>query len=102
MASFSLCISGSAVESVIELDGTLKVVYSGVGAVVNYDIQSNSPIPEETPFIISGVQNTTTTLFTRIYTADSGYAITTVPEVELTGNDMVTDNYTITKTTTSD
>ena len=96
----ALCISGAAIKSKIELSGTFSV-YLSSGTNTGYS-SGSSPIPEAIPFTYSDIEGTTIELFTRTYTVDSGWAIPQIPEIEFSGSDMVSSNYTVTNTTVSD
>ena len=92
-----LCISGDATVSELCCDVDLEVE----GASTNYNIQTGSPIPENTTFNICGIEGRVVTLFSRTYTCQSGYYFPTqsTPNVELLVSNS--SQYTITETNTT-
>ena len=91
-----LCISGNAVVSDLCCDIALNVVGDGN----NYTVQTGSPIPESHDILICGVEGQQVDLFTRTYTAASGYYLSTPPSVELNVSDS--NQYLIEETPTFD
>jgi len=96
----ALCISGEAVISELCCDIDLEVS----GGSTYYNIQTGSPIPENTIFNVCGVEGQTVTLFSRTYTCQSGYffANQTIPSAELFVSDSNQYSVTETNTTNSD
>jgi len=86
-----LCVVGSAEVAEITIDGFFS---ANVGANVN-----GSPNESNTPFSNSGSQGEVESLFTKIYTADSGYYLTTTGLQVVQGNQS---NYNIIQTPTYD
>lgn len=86
-----LCVAGSAEVAEITISGFFS---ANVGVNVN-----GSPNESNTPFSNSGSQGEIETLFTKSYTADSGYYLTTTGLQVVQGNQS---NYNIIQTPTYD
>jgi hypothetical protein len=86
-----LCVAGSAEVAEITISGFFS---ANVGANVN-----GSPNESNTPFSNSGSQGEIETLFTKSYTADSGYYLATTGLQVVQGNQS---NYNIIQTPTYD